>query len=560
MRTLSKSLLGIFLLTFTVVSWAACPEGTKGNYKGECVPVAGESKESTAPDRNWDQLPIGRVLENPGDILVDFETITPHSSCITMPRGLPKPLNRMPGFLSYTAKTDAEVKADRQKEDQIFKTRSALVNSGTRCLYGSKNDALSDCENIIEWVDKVVEKDAFKPLGFKKWPMSAKDIPLEDGSPMMFFYVIAFDMTNAYALATKAIPTSNQSKAAFIEWMEKRLDLYREFLGLRIATGWGLHGHENIFIALTLARLALYAFAGDAEKFWPELSQWQTTLANMRPDGSLPGETRRGARALYYEARALQGLIKMAKMADIQGIDLYTLPIDGGKSFQKAMAFYLAALGNHDPIIKYAKDNVGGGPENDPIWLNYKEQHLRSLIKQDTGFLDYLSVRLADTDLDFDPRNIKLDDRTCSNHLKKRPAVCKKNEKGLTLADLHSRTTVSTLGWMGDLCFYRELGSTEGILRTDTNASKPSKPKPYCLNEETNTTYKNPGNCKVSDQGITFKEYAKWKKENKPKTSKTKEKKTHCYYPDTDTLKKSRYCPGKLVTLEEGEALVKQGN
>ena len=39
MRALSKSLLGIFLLTFTVVSWAACPEGTKGNYKGECVPT-----------------------------------------------------------------------------------------------------------------------------------------------------------------------------------------------------------------------------------------------------------------------------------------------------------------------------------------------------------------------------------------------------------------------------------------------------------------------------------------------------------------------------------------
>ena len=37
-------------------------------------------------------------------------------------------------------------------------------------------------------------------------------------------------------------------------------------------------------------------------------------------------------------------------------------------------------------------------------------------------------------------------------------------------------------------------------------------------------------------------------------------KKTHCYYPDTNTLEKSRYCPGKLVTLEEGEALVKQGN
>ena len=36
MRILSKSLLGIFLLTFTAASWAACPEGMKSNYKGEC--------------------------------------------------------------------------------------------------------------------------------------------------------------------------------------------------------------------------------------------------------------------------------------------------------------------------------------------------------------------------------------------------------------------------------------------------------------------------------------------------------------------------------------------
>ena len=38
MRTLSKSLLGILLLTFTIVSWAACPEGTEQTYKG-CEPT-----------------------------------------------------------------------------------------------------------------------------------------------------------------------------------------------------------------------------------------------------------------------------------------------------------------------------------------------------------------------------------------------------------------------------------------------------------------------------------------------------------------------------------------
>ncbi|SVC92108.1 uncharacterized protein METZ01_LOCUS344962, partial [marine metagenome] len=137
--------------------------------------IAGQSTTSTTPDRNWDQLPMGRALANPGDILVDFETITPDSSCMKRSRGLSKPLNRMPDVMSYTTKTDEEYQAERQKAEQIYRMRSALISAGTRCLFGSKNGTLSDCENIVEWVDQAVDDDAFKPLGFKKWPMSAKD-------------------------------------------------------------------------------------------------------------------------------------------------------------------------------------------------------------------------------------------------------------------------------------------------------------------------------------------------------------------------------------------------
>ena len=91
--------------------------------------------------------------------------------------------------------------------------------------------------------------------------------------------------------------------------------------------------------------------------------------------------------------------------------------------------------------------------------------------------------------------------------------------------------------------------------------AEPKAPKAFCYNKATNRAARAAlGRCEVGYVGITLEEYTKWKKENKPQTSRTKEKKTHCYYPDTNTLKKSRYCPGKSVTLEEGEALVKQGN
>ena len=40
-RALPKFFVAVLLLTVTTVGWAACPEGYKNNYKGECVPVAG---------------------------------------------------------------------------------------------------------------------------------------------------------------------------------------------------------------------------------------------------------------------------------------------------------------------------------------------------------------------------------------------------------------------------------------------------------------------------------------------------------------------------------------
>ncbi|SVB72780.1 uncharacterized protein METZ01_LOCUS225634 [marine metagenome] len=39
MKRFSSFFLTVLLLTVASASWAACPEGYKGNYKGECVPI-----------------------------------------------------------------------------------------------------------------------------------------------------------------------------------------------------------------------------------------------------------------------------------------------------------------------------------------------------------------------------------------------------------------------------------------------------------------------------------------------------------------------------------------
>ena len=53
MKLLSRFFLAVLLLTVASVSWAACPEGTKNNYKGECVPIAGSS---STPSKKMDGI------------------------------------------------------------------------------------------------------------------------------------------------------------------------------------------------------------------------------------------------------------------------------------------------------------------------------------------------------------------------------------------------------------------------------------------------------------------------------------------------------------------------
>ena len=55
MKHLSKFFLAALLLTVSALGWAACPEGFKNNYKGECVPLESETREDDVSSRkNYD--------------------------------------------------------------------------------------------------------------------------------------------------------------------------------------------------------------------------------------------------------------------------------------------------------------------------------------------------------------------------------------------------------------------------------------------------------------------------------------------------------------------------
>ena len=91
---------------------------------------------------------------------------------------------------------------------------------------------------------------------------------------------------------------------------------------------------------------------------------WEATMATMRPDGSLPLETQRGSRALWYQRHALASMIAIAQIADQQGVSLYEREIEG-RTIHDAVEFLVRALNDPSIVEPYAAANVNPGPFKD---------------------------------------------------------------------------------------------------------------------------------------------------------------------------------------------------
>ena len=114
----------------------------------------------------------------------------------------------------------------------------------------------------------------------------------------------------------------------------------------------------------------------DHARFRKGVERYFIALLQMRENGSLPLETRRGARALWYQRHAIQSLVTMAEMGALQGYDLYGTKI-AGKSIHLAIKFLLDGVDDPSIVLAYAEKNASPGPSR-----NWREQDLRFLGKR----------------------------------------------------------------------------------------------------------------------------------------------------------------------------------
>ncbi|MFO1047425.1 MAG: alginate lyase family protein [Geminicoccaceae bacterium] len=111
------------------------------------------------------------------------------------------------------------------------------------------------------------------------------------------------------------------------------------------------------------------ALTGDAASFASGLSAYRDAIGDLRPDGSLPLETARGPRALWYQRHALASLVVIAEIAANQGIDLYGYSVDG-RNLHLAVRFLLDAIADPKLVQPYS-----GADSQDLSFLQRRGHH-----------------------------------------------------------------------------------------------------------------------------------------------------------------------------------------
>lgn len=145
----------------------------------------------------------------------------------------------------------------------------------------------------------------------------------------------------------------------------------------RAITGWldplvrkvdhmfdGSVDHNNHRYLTDSVLMAWGAVTGDQALYEKGLSRYRTILSEARVDGSLPLETRRGSRALWYMRQSLASMTVMAEIAAGRGTDLYALS-EGGASFDRVLSYTLNGITEPRIVLAYASENYIPGDESD---------------------------------------------------------------------------------------------------------------------------------------------------------------------------------------------------
>ncbi|MBV8168391.1 MAG: alginate lyase family protein, partial [Alphaproteobacteria bacterium] len=161
----------------------------------------------------------------------------------------------------------------------------------------------------------------------------------------------------AWAVLRARTPPEPALGAAIEAWLDRRVSDADQptgpASGRATEVTQGNRNHQRLMREAVV--MAYGALIGDADKFRRGGQAFLGALREMRPDGSLPLETARGARALWYQRHAVASLVFIAELARAQGYDLYGADLEGRK-LARGVDFLLTEISEPRRLASYAPE------------------------------------------------------------------------------------------------------------------------------------------------------------------------------------------------------------
>ncbi len=230
---------------------------------------------------------------------------------------------------------------------------------------------LKACETIYKTLLSWTESNAAKRTG----PSDEEGRHWNDTLTVNLY--VAAPMITAYSFVIQRMNIPKQEDEKIRKWLKKIVRKNQHLMYYKIYDYGGARGTpkraHNHALSSAMSHMSLAILLGDNKMFRKPFKNWNGAVKYQRKDGSLPIETRRGGRAMFYQGRAMTALATIAVMAENQNIDIWSTKFKKNKDFHNIVKFFVDFAENPEVVFKYAKENRSPGPAKD-----YKNQDLNS--------------------------------------------------------------------------------------------------------------------------------------------------------------------------------------
>lgn len=334
-------------------------------------------------------------------------------------------------------------------EDEALKVHRHFFSlaEGCRSRYQETRDRM--CSQIIESLGRVVDGDYYKP---NQWGKATWTLGFSMSTRIGFPMLMALETAKTHLGESRSLIDIEKR---FHRWLDARAKKASTFYENKPDNLWA---NQDTAWAIFYGSYLLQR--GDNKGLAVVDEAVGRVLNSLRPDGSIPMETKRGAMALHYTALEMSNLLRGLMILRANSAE------DSKKieAFETALVFYLDALQDLEKVDDYAAENVMAGRPNP------KEQNLSSL-SGGIGMVRLYIDKFDKPELFNRLAAMLLDQRICAyEDRNRRPPSRLASCPTLKLKNETSYYFMTTLG--NDSCLYKSFGLKK--ITTQETVSKPT--------------------------------------------------------------------------------------